>query len=98
MDKRKNYSIEDKINMIKNILELAEKKEVNTGIEIDVYSYNIDNKEYNEILGHNQKYKLHEQHLKSNETRWAKFHNGYNKLDNISANFVVNLFKPKGGK
>ncbi len=98
MDKRKDYSIEEKVNMIRELLKLAEKKEVNTGIEINLYSYNIDNKEYNEILGDSQKYKLHEQYLKSNEIAWVKLHNGYKKTDNISANFVINLFKPDGGK
>ena len=98
MDKRKNYSIADKVNMVKEILEIAEKKGINTEIEINLYSYNVGNKDYKEITKNNQKYKLHERHLESKETRWIAYHNGFDKDGSISANIVINTFKPGGGK
>jgi hypothetical protein len=98
MDKRKDYSIEDKVNMVREILELAEKKGINTRLEMSVYSNYLDYNDYSEVLKFNNNYKLHEEHIKSRNIRWVILHNGFSKTDNISGNININIFKPQGGK
>lgn len=92
MDKRKDYSIEDKVNLVRDILELAEKNGIGTRLEMSVYAYN-DYQDYSDMMKINNTYKLHEEYIESKDTRWTKLHNGINKTDSISGDIDINIFK-----
>jgi hypothetical protein len=92
MDKRKNYSVDDKVKLVRNILELAEKKGIGTRLEMSVYAYN-DYEDYFDMVKINNTYKLHEEYIESADTRWTKLHNGKDKTDSISGDIDINIFK-----
>ena len=92
MDKRKNYSVDDKVKLVRNILELAEKKGIGTRLEMSVYAYN-NYEDYSDMVKINNTYKLHEEYIESADTRWTKLHNGKDKTDSISGDIDINIFK-----
>jgi 23S rRNA C2498 (ribose-2'-O)-methylase RlmM len=89
MDKRNNLNNDDKISILKRLIDT----DIDNKIEISFYAR--DDNEFKTLMEFCRKQDLHEKHLHQDEIYWVYFHNGYDKGDAISANIQICIFEPR---
>lgn len=89
MDKRKDYTISDKILIVRQILEAVENHN-NVKLELTVFSQSNSNNDLGKLC---DKFNLHKKINRQEHFEWAWYHNGSNKQSALDSNILISVFK-----
>jgi 23S rRNA C2498 (ribose-2'-O)-methylase RlmM len=89
MDKRNNLNNDDKISILKRLIDT----DIDNKIEISFYAR--DDNEFKTLMEFCRKQDLHEIHKQKDGIYWVYYHDGYNEEDFMSANIQICIFEPR---